>query len=131
MAQTHNTAPQRSPHLPGAPLRAQLTSAARFWEPRRVFYNLVLAAVLGGWIVASWPHFRPAMTPLHLAQFAVLGLLANVLYCSAYLVDLAVQSVGLASTWTNQRWILWTLGLLLAVLMENYWIADEIYPFVS
>jgi hypothetical protein len=27
-------------------------------------------------------------------------------------------------------WILWLMGMLFAIVFENYWIADEIYPFV-
>ena len=115
---------------PGS-FRGNLASAARFWEPWRLAFNAVLLAVFCGWVAASWPHFRPAMTPLHLAQFAVLGLIANVLYSSAYLVDLAAQGAGFGVQWRNKRWVLWTLGMLLTVLFENYWIADEIYPFVS
>jgi len=32
--------------------------------------------------------------------------------------------------WNRQRWAIWVVGTLLAILFENYWIADEIYPFV-
>jgi len=33
--------------------------------------------------------------------------------------------------WKRRRWILWLMGMMFAVLFENYWIADEIYPFVK
>ena len=45
-----------------------------------------------------------------------------------HLVDLAAQGAGFGVQWRNKRWVLWTLGMLLTVLFENYWIADEIYP---
>jgi hypothetical protein len=61
---------------------------------------------------------------------AVLALLANVCYCAAYLVDIPMQLSSLASVWRHRRWGLWLMGMLLAIVMENYWIADEIYPFV-
>lgn len=65
--------------------------AIRFWEPRRLAYNLVLVAATGAWLALTWPHFRPALTLPSLAPLAVLALLANVCYCAAYLVDIPLQ----------------------------------------
>lgn len=96
---------------------------------RRLAYNAVLSLVLLLWVISTWPHFRPALTWSSLLIFAVLALLANLCYCAAYLVDIPVTHVALAK-WTQRRWILWLFGTMLAVLFENYWIADEIYPFV-
>jgi hypothetical protein len=115
----------------GGGVGRSLVAAARFWEPRRVIYNLVLAAILVAWFVLSWPHFRPALTPFHLFQFGVLGLLANVCYSAAYLVDVPLLQTGGGTGWTKGRWGLWTAGMLFAILLENYWIADEIYPYVK
>jgi hypothetical protein len=33
--------------------------------------------------------------------------------------------------WKRRRWMLWCAGALLAVILECYWIADEIYPAVA
>ncbi len=93
---------------PSGPFRGLLTDAIRFWEPRRLIYNLVLAVVVVVWIVASWPHFRPALTPHSLLLLCL--------------------SVG--GSLRRLRWGLWVIGTLFAILFENYWIADEIYPFV-
>lgn len=30
--------------------------------------------------------------------------------------------------WRRGRWAVWVLGILLSILIEDYWIADEIYP---
>jgi hypothetical protein len=112
------------------PLQGPLADAVRFWELRRLFYNAALTAVVVIWIVASWPHFRPAFTWATLPPLVVLALLANVCYCAAYVVDIPMQSSPIGSAWKRRRWILWLVGTLLATLFENYWIADEIYPFV-
>ncbi len=112
------------------PARGMLADALRFWEPRRLVYNLVLATVVVAWIAATWPHFRPALTPSSLLLLAVLAFLANLCYCAAYLVDIAMQQSSLNAIWRRRRWILWLLGTLLAIVAANYWIADEIYPFV-
>jgi hypothetical protein len=116
--------------LPAAPFRSTLADAARFWEPRRLIYNLVLATVTATWILATWPHFRPAFTLQCLLQLCVLGLIANVLYCAAYLIDLPMQHTPFAALWKRRRIILWIVGTLLAFVLTNYWISDEIYPFV-
>jgi hypothetical protein len=115
---------------PAGPLRESFTDAIRFWEPRRVLYNLVLTAIVVAWIVATWPHFRMALTLSSLLLLAILGLLANVCYCAAYLVDIPMQRSSLGTVWRHWRWGLWLTGTLLAIVLANYWIADEIYPFV-
>jgi hypothetical protein len=116
---------------PSGPFREFLTDAIRFWEPRRLIYNLVLAVVVVIWIVASWPHFRPAFTLHSLLLLGILALLANACYCAAYLVDMAMQSLSVGTALKRQRWGLWVIGTLFAILLANYWIVDEIYPFVQ
>jgi hypothetical protein len=111
-------------------LRECLADATRFWEPRRVVYNVILTAVAFVWIVATWPHSRRAITLPSLLLLAILALLANVCYCAAYLVDIPMRRSTLSAIWGPRRWVLWLLGTLLAIVVENYWIADEIYPFV-
>jgi hypothetical protein len=120
--------------IPGSSLPSlppSFANAANFWEVRRVLYTILLGTVLAAWIVLSWPHFRPAMTPLHLFQSFVLGSLANLCYSAAYVIDRPLQRCFAGSALLRSRWTLWILGTLLAIFIENYWIADEIYPFVS
>lgn len=111
-------------------LKQTFADAVRFWERRRVLYNLILFAIVVAWFVLTWPHFRPALTWFAFFQFAVLGLLANLCYCTAYIVDLPMRCSELGAAWARKRWVLWSLGTLFAIVLENYWIADEIYPFV-
>ena len=33
--------------------------------------------------------------------------------------------------WRRWRWALWFAGTLFAILLENYWIVDEVYPYVG
>jgi len=122
---TQSPAPPQSPL---APFRALLADAIRFWELRRVFYNLALSVVVVVWLVVTWPHFRPALTLTSLFLFAILALLANACYCAAYFVDIPMQHSAIAAVWRRRRWVLLLAGTLFAILLENYWIADEIYP---
>jgi len=94
----------------GAALRALLDDALRYREPRRLI----------------WPHFRPAL-PLLFA----LAVLANVCYCAAYLVDLPLQVSSFGSGWRRRRVVPWLAGMLFAAGLASYWIADEIYPYLS
>jgi hypothetical protein len=123
--------PTPSPTLPlPDPFRALLADAIRFWEFRRIFYNLVLSLVVVAWLVLTWPHFRPMLIPHSLLLLFILGLLANACYCAAYFVDIPIQHSALGASWKRWRWGLWLLGTLFAILLANYWIVDEIYPFV-
>ena len=123
---------------PTGGFRESLVNAARFWERKRLYYNFILTAVVVGWVVATWPHFRPAFTLDALLKLTVLALLANVCYSAAYLVDIALQrsksDASVGAEWKadlgSQRWVLWFMGTALAFVFENYWIADEIYPDV-
>jgi hypothetical protein len=128
---TTPTPPQPEADLSHPFWRTSLGRAVRFWEPLRVLYNAVLMVFALLWLIGTWPHFRPAFTLIDLAQLAVLALLANVCYSVAYLVDVAMQWSGVTGEQRMLRWTVWSAGLLLAVVLENYWIADEIYPFVN
>jgi len=121
-----------TPPLPGTMhhLSTDFSSAARFWELRRIFYNLVLFVVTVTWVVTTWPHFCPAFTLEIIPPLTVLALLANVCYSAVYLVELPLVRSTLQASWLRWRWALWVAGTLFAVVLENYWIADEIFPFV-
>jgi hypothetical protein len=106
-------------------------AAAAFWEPRRLVYNAVLSTIVILWIVLTWPHFRPSLTFNSLEAMVVLGLAANLCYSAAYLADMFMQSLISNAHWRRVRWILFVLGSLLAILIANYWIIDEIYPYAN
>ncbi len=108
-----------------------LRPALAFWERGRILYNAILAAIVLLWVALSWPHFRPALTLGSFEAFVVLGLLANLCYSAAYVAELFTQPFLSGAHLRRFRRILWLLGMLFAILLENYWIADEIYPYVT
>ena len=77
--------------MDGSTLRDYATEAIRYWEPRRLFYNLFLVLVV-----------------------------ANVAYCAAYLVDLFVQASAFRSHWRQFRWLLFGLGSAFAAVLTRY-----------
>ncbi len=111
----------------GAPVEG-LRDSLRYWERGRIAYNLILSGVVAAWLVLTWPHFRPALTPGSALRLLGLAAMANVCYCTAYPVDLALQCTSLRQGWRKGRWALWWAGAFLAALLACYWIADEIYP---
>lgn len=122
-----------SPTLPLQPspsFRELLLASAHYWEPRRLLYNLILFAVCVIWFVGSWPHFRPALHLEYLYPMVFLAIMANICYSAAYVVDIPLLSSSWKSIWLSRRWILFLIGMLFALLLENYWIADEIYSDV-
>jgi hypothetical protein len=110
--------------------RALLADAVMYWEPRRIAYNLVLLAQAGAWVWATWPAFRPEVVAQHIPECLALAGLANLCYCAAYIVDLAIPHSAERDVWRRWRWILWVAGTVLALLIAQYWIGDEIYPSV-
>jgi len=130
MEATHSHLRASLPNSPDRPLRPVFSDALRFWEVRRILYNLILAAVSFAWLAATWPHFQPALAPHSLFLLSILALIANACYCVAYLVDIPMQLADLGAVWKRYRWILWLAGTLVAFVLTNYWIADEIYPDV-
>jgi hypothetical protein len=108
----------------------KIKEAIRFWEKRRIVYNGMLTVVAVAWVVWTWPHFRGALTFEHALALFVLALLANICYCAAYLAEISFSIPKAGQVWTKWRWGLWVLGTVFAVVLENYWIADEIYPDV-
>jgi hypothetical protein len=44
-------------------------------------------------------------------------------------VDIPLQNSSFCLVWRGRRWLLWVVGMLFAVALANYWIADEIYPY--
>jgi hypothetical protein len=109
---------------------ARFRNAARYWEPRRIAYNLVLTAIAVAFLILTWPHFRPALTLQTLPPLLALAAMANVCYSAAYLADFLLQFFPFRSPWQRRRWSLWLAGTVFAVLLECYWIEDEIYPYV-
>jgi hypothetical protein len=107
--------------------RKVLGAAMRYWESRRIGYNAILAIVVLGWLILSWPHFRAAVVPRSLLPLGVLAVMANVCYCAVYIVDLFMQS-ALRIGWCKWRWCVWVAGTVFASALAFYWIADEIYP---
>jgi hypothetical protein len=105
-----------------------LREAARFWERGRLLYSAILTAIVLLWLVLTWPHFRPSLTRGALEAMVVLALIANLCYSAAYFAEIFMQTLLPRARRCRFRQALWLLGTVFAIVVENYWIADEIYP---
>ena len=119
--------PEPAQYLQAVELRGILDDAIRYWELRRVPYNLILAAVVIVWLVANRAYLHEApLWPAILVLF-VMAALANVLYSVAYCVDVPIQYSSFRGLWRRYRWMLWFAGVLLAVALANFWILTNFH----
>jgi uncharacterized membrane protein YkvI len=106
--------------MTGPAFREAITDAVRFWERGRLAYNLLLAAVVGAVFAAEWPSSRATLTADVAQQLFVLAVVANALYCAAYVVDVVVQFSDFRTPWRRHRWLLLTLGCLFAAVLAQF-----------
>ena len=64
-------------------VREYATEAIGYWEPRRVIYNLVLAAVVVAYFVAGYPTSKQNLTTDSILVLFLLAVVANVAYYAA------------------------------------------------
>lgn len=101
-------------------IRECVTAAIRYWEPRRVVYNVVLAAVVCTYFAIGWPASKHALTTDSVLVLFLLAVVANVAYCAAYLVDVFAQMSGFREVWFSARWILFLLGVAFAAVLTRF-----------
>ena len=104
-------------------LREAVTGAIKYWEPRRIVYNGLLAAI----VISYFLYFSRTAHSIktNISFDGALGLfllavLANVAYCAAYPVDIFAQWSSFRETWLRFRWLLFTLGLLFAAILTRF-----------
>jgi hypothetical protein len=101
-------------------LRDYATDAVKFWEPRRVLYNLVLTAIVLIYFVVGYPTSRTSLSLDFCLALFLLAVVANVVYCAAYIVDLFVQSSGFRELWQRYRWLLFAIGTTFAAIITRF-----------
>ena len=101
-----------------------VADALKYWEPRRVIYNLVLALVVVGHVIAGWPDVGSKLSVNLLLAFFFLAVLANVCYCAVYLVDLFVQFSGLHAVWAKGRVVVLTIGTAFAAVIAHFMLTN-------
>lgn len=101
--------------------RDYLSNAIRYWEPRRIFYNVFLAAIVAIHFVLNLPSSKAELEINTLLGLFLLAVLANVAYCAAYIPDVFAQMSGLRDSWLCYRWVVLVVGLAFAGVLTHFW----------
>jgi hypothetical protein len=101
-------------------LRDAITDALKYWEPRRIIYNFVLAVIVVAYFAAGWPQSKTTLSVDGSLFLFILAVLANVAYCAAYLGDLFVQFSGFRTFWLRWRWMLFVVGTTFAAAITRF-----------
>jgi hypothetical protein len=101
--------------------RDYLGNSIRYWEPRRIPYNLLLAAIVIVHFVKELPFSKTAVQFNSALLLFLLAVLANVAYCAAYLPDVFAQMSSVRSSWLRYRWVLFVVGLAFAAVLAHFW----------
>ena len=102
-------------------LREAATDALRYWEPRRLVYNGVLAAIVLWYFSAARPESAQGLSLNGFLFVVLLAVLANVAYCAVYPVDVFVLISGFREVWLKVRWVLLAVGTLFAAIITRFW----------
>jgi len=94
-----------------------LTDAVRYWEVRRIAYNLFLVFVSVSAHLSLDEEHRQKLTLGSLAGLLVLAVIANLLYSVAYIPDVVAQSTAYRQTWKRFRVGLFIFGTLFAGIL--------------
>jgi|SRR6267378_28050 len=100
--------------------RDMLSDAIRYWEVRRIAYNVILAGIVLVVFMAQWPDSRSALSADLAQGLFILAVLANVAYCAAYVVDIAAQYSAFRATWRRYRWLLFAVGVVFAGIIARF-----------
>src|SRR5262245_25701974 len=105
-------------------LREAVTDAIHYWEPRRILYNALLAVIVGGYFLYSLktnPSLKASLSINGFLGLVLLAVLANVAYCTAYVVDLFAQWSSYRDLWRRYRWVLLLVGMVFAAILTHFW----------
>ena len=103
-----------------ADLREYATDAIKFWEPRRIPYNLVLTAIVVVYFIVSYPLSKRALSIDFCLGLFLLAVIANVAYCASYIVDIFAQGSGFREVWQRYRWLLFVIGTTFAGIITRF-----------
>lgn len=97
-----------------------VAEALRYWEPRRLFYNAIMAAVVIGHILTKWSSAQETLSFDVFLLLFFLAVLANVCYCAVYAIDLFVRFSGLQGAWARGRVVVLLVGTAFAAVIAHF-----------
>jgi len=103
--------------------REAITDAIRYWEPRRLLDNALLAGIVLFYFFYFFranPSLRASLTVDGFLGLFLLAVLANVAYCAAYVVDVFAQWSLYRDLWRRHRWVLFVVGMVFAGILTRF-----------
>lgn len=94
-----------------------LTESLRYWERMRVVYNLILGSIVIACFVFFYPNSLPLLTLKGITEIMGMCVIANILFCAAYPIDVVIQYSHFRSKWTWYRLGVFSFGLVFASLL--------------
>jgi hypothetical protein len=107
-------------------MRSALSDAVRFWEKKRIIYNIGLLLIVVGYFIHYMLQSAAVISFDSVLMLFILAVLANVVYSSAYIVDVFLQLTEFAAVWRKRRWILFIIGFIFAAIITRF-IAMDIF----
>jgi hypothetical protein len=101
-------------------LRELVTDALRYWELRRLFYNVLLALIVLAHFIASWPASRAALTTDSALGLFLLAVIANVAYSVVYVPDVFIQFSGFRDSRSRWRLAFLVVGFAFAAVLTHF-----------
>jgi hypothetical protein len=111
------------------PVGSLVADALRYWEPRRIVYNALLAVIVLGYFLVGLPASKSFLSLNGIFWIFFLAVLANVCYCAAYVVDIFVQLSPLRTSWMRVRWLLFLVGLAFAAVVTRFFCILTFPPY--
>ena len=108
-------------------LQTIISDTIKYWEVKRIVYNLILLSItaLLLYININFDNFQflelvELLTTPFITLFK-LAIVANILYCSAYVVDVFIQLSDYRNSWLKYRWTLFISGTTLASVLAAFY----------
>jgi hypothetical protein len=97
-----------------------IRNAIGFWEPLRALYNAALVVLVIVRYVVALPESRRSLEGDTFVALFVMTVIANVLYCAAYALDLPLQHAGFGEHGSRWRWPAFVIGTLFALSLAYF-----------
>jgi hypothetical protein len=94
-----------------------ITDSIAYWEPRRIAFNAALALVVGISFVCHLPASAGGLAWQQILGLLLAAVVANSLYCAAYVADIFFQMSDYRRVWKKWRWTLLVTGTAFAAAL--------------
>ncbi len=95
------------------------TDSLRYWEKGRVIYNVILLIIVTFKLAVNFQDLSHPIIEILIPLFFC-WVMANVFYCSAYVVDVFIQFSHFKEIWKKSRVVLFVIGTLFASILAWY-----------